>query len=130
MKTSNANAAPAVQHQRQQHQRPAIGIVGGNDEGLGVFTNADFALPGREHAEALIGACKLPLFELAPDCFHLSEVADDIDARDAACPRPCWRCCRPAVDRRRDGHRKTCLRRKKFTLFVVGRPLQRSVNKG
>ena len=118
------------QRQRQQHERLAFGIAGDHDERCGAIAAADLPLPGREKIEALIGRCELPsIIQCAPGLFRLVEIADDIDACDAACFRPCRRLRRPASERGSHGHLRKPVLEKIFAQSDVNRPLQRSVNK-
>ena len=73
----------AAERERQQHERPALGIVRDDDKGRQALARSDLALPGTEKIEALIRGGKFP-FEAAPDRLGLAEVMDDIDAGDAA----------------------------------------------
>ena len=64
------------QPERQQHQRPALGVVSDHDEGPQTFALAGLALPGRKEIEALVGGGELRLvFEAAPDRLGLAEIA-------------------------------------------------------
>ena len=72
----DANTAPGSDRERQQDQRPAIGIMGDDDEGLGVLASADLALPGREQIEALVWRGQLPRLKLAPDRLGFREIAE------------------------------------------------------
>ena len=77
------NALLAAERERQQQQRPALGIVRDDDEGRAALARSDLALPWPEKIEALIRGGELP-FEAAPDRLGLAEVMDDIDAGNAA----------------------------------------------
>ena len=107
--TGAANAVLVAERERQQQQRPALGVVSDNDEGQNVVALSDMPLPGTKEIESLIGRVELPPgFEAAPDRLGLAEIVDDIDAGDAARFRPCWRFRRPAFDRGSHGHYETC----------------------
>jgi len=65
-------------------------------------------LPGAKEIEPLIRSGELLLiFEAAPDRFGLAEIVKNLDANDAARPRPRLRFCRSAFDRGSHGHCKT-----------------------
>ena len=67
---------PVPKRERQQQQRPALGVIGDDDEGREVLARSDLPLPGLEEIEALIGRGELPLsFEAAPDRLGLAEIA-------------------------------------------------------
>ena len=69
---------------------------------------ADIALPGADEVEALIRRAGLSgAFHRAPDRFGAAEIADDIDAGDAARLRPDLRIRRSVFNRGSHGHRKT-----------------------
>jgi hypothetical protein len=107
--TRDANAVLLPERERKQQQRLALDVIGNDDERPKVLALADQPLPGAEEIETLIrGGEVLLIFEAAPDRLSLGEIADNIDADDAACLRPRWRCC-PAFDRGSHGHCKTCL---------------------
>ena len=126
-----ADTKAVRQHQRQQRERLAFGIARDHDERRGVIAAADLPLPGCEKIEALIGRSELPsVIQCAPGRLRLVEIANDIDARDAACCRPCRRLRRPGSERGSHGHLQKPVLEKIFTQSDVNRPLQRSVNKG
>jgi hypothetical protein len=99
-------AVPAPE--REQQQRPALGVGGDHDEGAKAVAIADLALPGREEVKPLIGSVGLLLlFEFAPDRLGLAENGKNIDGGDAAGLRP-HRCLRrSAFDGGSHGHRNT-----------------------
>jgi hypothetical protein len=103
------------ERKRQQQQRPAFRIVGDDDEGLNVFACTDLQLPRGKKVESLIGCREMPLiFQAAPDRLRLAEIAENIDAGDAARFRPRRRF-RRSFDRGRHGHSKTC---KKGNIYI------------
>ena len=116
------------QRERQQHQRPALGIVGDHDEGGKTLMRADMALPGRDEVEALKGRAglgRLPGRARSPRRW-----------RDRERVR-CWRCglafdqvAPPSGFRSRQpwSSQNLCCR-KLFTIFGFGRPSQGNVNK-
>ncbi len=68
MKQARAHAVALAQRERQQHERPALGVVGNHDEGPGAFVLADQPLPGAQQIEPLIGRGEVAgLLEGAPD---------------------------------------------------------------
>src|ERR1700737_1395416 len=109
--TGGANAVSMPERERQQQQRPMFRVVGDNDERQNALTLSDLPLPGAKEIEPLIRRGELLLiFEAAPDRLCLAEIVKNIDASDAARPRPGLRFCRSALDRGSHGHCKTCLR--------------------
>ena len=127
--TRGANAVLVAERERQQQQRPALGIMGDHDEGAMTLARADLPLPGAEEIEALIRRGELlDVFEAAPDGLGLAEIVENIDAGDAADLRrhvafP------PSGCRSRRPWSSQNLCRGLFTFFGLGRPLQRNVNK-
>ena len=105
-----ANAVLVTERERQQQQRPALGIMGDHDEGAKTLARADLPLPGAEEIESLIWRGELlDILEAAPDGLGLAEIAENIDAGDAADLRRHWRFRRPVFDRGGHGHRKTLM---------------------
>ena len=97
------------QRERQQQQRPTVGVIGNDDEGPKVFAFSGLTLPCGEEIETLIrGGEMLLIFEAAPDRLRLAEIMKNVDAGDAACLRPRCRFRRSAFDHGSHGHRKTC----------------------
>ena len=101
-----ANAVLVAERERQQQQRPALGIMGCYDEGTMALARADLPLPGTEEIETLIRRGKLcDVLETAPDGLGGVEIAKNIHAGDAAGPGRCRRLPRSVVDRGSHGHR-------------------------
>src|SRR6204780_4865767 len=97
------------EHQRQQQQRSAFGIIGDNDEGQELLALSDLPLPGAEKIEPLIRRGELlRTFEAAPDRFRLAEIVKDVDAGEAARLAPRLRFRSSAFDRGSHGHCETC----------------------
>jgi hypothetical protein len=106
--TRGANAVLVAERERQQQQRPALGVIGNHDEGTMALARADLPLPGAEEIETLIRRGKLlDVFEAVPDGLGLSQIAENIHGGDAADPRRCRRLPRSVVDRGGHGHRNT-----------------------
>ncbi|MGY3409476.1 hypothetical protein ACVWZV_005589 [Bradyrhizobium sp. GM5.1] len=126
-----AHAVALAQRERQQQQRPMLGVAGNDDKGAGAFLLADQTLPGTEQIKSLIGREEMTgLLEGAPDGLGRAEIGHDIDMRDATRFRLRWQFCRPALHRRSHGHSRTCREIKNMRNSACGRPLQRNVNKG
>src|ERR1019366_6221 len=104
------HAALMPERERQQQQRPALRVIGDNDERPKTLALSDLPLPEAEEIEPLIRRGELlPAFETAPDRLRLAEIAENVDAGDAARSRPRWCFRRPAFDRGSHGHCETCL---------------------
>ena len=73
------------ERERQQQQRPAFGVISDNDERQKALALSDLPLPGAKEIEPLIRRGELLLaFETAPDRLRLAEIAENINAGDAA----------------------------------------------
>ena len=117
------------QRQRHQQQRPAFAIVGHDDQRCGFLVRANLQLPVTEKIVALIGRGELGLIlQRAPCGRGLTEIGGDVHARDAACLRARWRACRPALDRRSHGHRKSPLDEGKNSEFPTSADLCKEVS--
>ena len=71
------NAMPAPACERQQCERLAIAIPCDHDEGGELLARADFALPGGQEIETLIGSMQGATgFEIAPDRLGLTKLGE------------------------------------------------------
>src|SRR5258708_39501392 len=65
--TGGANAVSAPEGERQQQQRPTVGVVSDNDERQKTLTFANVPLPGAKEIEALIRRGGTVVFENGPE---------------------------------------------------------------
>jgi hypothetical protein len=103
--TGGANTVRVPEREWKQQQRLAFRVIGNNDERPKTLALTDLPLPRAKEIEALIRRGEMfRIFEATPDRLGLAEIAENLDAGEAARFRPRWRFGRSAFDRGSHGH--------------------------